>query len=386
VRVIVVGGAGAMGQVTVRDLARSAGVERVTVADLDGARASAVAAEARTAPGARAAVEGVAASITDRSFPSVLEGHDVCIASTNYRLNPVIAEACLTAGCGYVDLGGLFHVARQTLEYDGRFKDAGLTGITCMGGAPGITNMLAAGAVRSLDTVRAIHVRLGAWDPSVEGLPLPVPYSLETLLDEFSLPAMAYREGGFVEVPPLGEPEEVDFPYPIGSREVHTTLHSEVATLPRAFPQVEDVTFKISFPDGFVERFRLLAAVGLAGTDPIEVDDALIRPRDVLIALARRLPQAEGVDDVECLRVVVEGSRDGTAATVVAESVVEPDRAWGVGGGGRDTGIPPSVVAQMIGHGEVKGPGMFAPEEVLDPDAFFAQLAERGITNTIAVS
>jgi lysine 6-dehydrogenase len=200
------------------------------------------------------------------------------------------------------------------------------------------------------------------------------------------LPAMAYREGGFVEVPPLGEPEEVDFPYPIGSREVHTTLHSEVATLPRAFPQVEDVTFKISFPDGFVERFRLLTAVGLAGTDRIEVDDALIRPRDVLIALARRLPQAEGVDDVECLRVVVEGSRDGTAATVVAESVVEPDRAWGVGGGGRDTGIPPSVVAQMIGHGEVKGPGMFAPEEVLDPDAFFAQLAERGITNTIAVS
>jgi lysine 6-dehydrogenase len=386
VRVIVVGGAGAMGRITVRDLARSGGVERVTVADLDGGQASAVAAEAQAAPGARASVEGVTAGITDPTFPSVLEGNDVCIASTSYRLNPVVAEACLTAGCGYVDLGGLFHVARQTLEYDGRFKEAGLTGITCMGGAPGITNMLAAVAARSLDTVRAIHVRLGAWDPSVEGLPLPIPYSLETLLDEFSLPAMAYREGRFVEVPPLGEPEEVDFPQPIGPREVHTTLHSEVATLPRAFPDAEEVTFKISFPEGFLERLRLLTAVGLAGTNPIEVDDALVRPREVLIALARRLPQAEGVDDVECLRAVVEGTRMGTAATVVAESVVEPDRAWGVGGGGRDTGIPPSVVAQMIGHGEVGGPGMFAPEDILDPGAFFEHLADRGITYSIATS
>ena len=190
---------------------------------------------------------------------------------------------------------------------------------------------------------------------------------------------MAYRNGGFVEIAPLGEPEEVTFPAPVGRRVTGTTLHSEVATLPRAFPGVEDVTFKISFEPGFVEKFRLLSAIGLASTEPVEVDGVMVRPRDVLAALGRRLPQAEGTDDVECLRVVLEGTKDGAPATAVAESVVEPSTDLETGGGGLDTGVPPSVVAQMIASGEVKGPGMFAPEEIVDPDLFFGHLATRGI-------
>ncbi len=378
-RVIVVGGAGAMGRITVRDLARSDAVQAVTVADLDAEAATRVAEDAY-AGGKGAPVTGVGADLTDPSFPETLRGHDVCIASTNYRLNPIIAQACIAARCGYVDLGGLFHVALKTLELDARFQEVGLTGITCMGGSPGITNMLAVVGARGLDSVRAIEVRVGAFDPSIEGLPLPIPYSLETLLDEFSLPAMAYRDGGFVEVAPLGEPEEVEFSPPIGRQTTHTTLHSEVATLPRAFQSVQEVTFKIAFPTGLVERFKLLAAIGMASTGTIDVRGVAVRPRDVLLALSRDLPQGEGVDDIECLRVVVAGTKDGAPARVVAESVIEPDGAFGAGGGGMDTAIPPSVVAQMIARGEVQGPGMFAPEEALDADVFFGHLAARGIT------
>jgi lysine 6-dehydrogenase len=369
-----------MGRVTVRDLARSAGVEAVTVADLDRGQAEEVAAQA--AAEGQGEVRGVAADVSARDFPEVLRGHDVCVASVAYRLNPLIVEACLAAGCGYVDLGGLFHVALQTLEYDGRFREAGLTGVTCMGGSPGITNMLAVVAARELDsgTVEAIDVRLGSRDPSVEGLPLPIPYSLDTILDEFSLPAMAFRDGRFEEVAPLGEPEDVEFPPPIGLRRAVATLHSEVATFPRAFPGLRQATFKIAFEPGLVERFQLLAAVGLASTEPVEAAGQLVRPRDVLAALGRRLPQAEGVEDVECLRVAVQGKRDGSPATAVAQSVIEPDREWGVGGGGMDTGVPPSIVAQMIAAGELKAsPGMFAPEEAVHPDLFFERLGTRGI-------
>jgi len=383
-RAIVVGGAGGMGRVAARDLARSPGVHGVTIADLDGERAAAVASEI-DAPGIE--LVGLPADVTRPGFPDVLRGHDVCIASVAYRLNPLIAEACLEAGCGYVDLGGLFHVALQTLEYDGRFKEAGLTGVTCVGGSPGITNMLAVAGGRELDpdSVRAIHVRLGSMDPSVEGLPLPIPYSLDTILDEFTIPAMAFRNGEFMEVPPLGEPEEIDFLPPIGRRGVFTTLHSEVATLPRAFPGVREVTFKIALEQALVDRFQLIAALGLASTEPIEAGGQLVRPRDVLSALGRRLPQAAGTEDIECLRVVLEGTHEGRPATAVAESLIEPDRGAKMGGGALDTGIPPSIVAQMVAAGEVKGPGMFAPEEAVDPDLFFARLAERGITYQVRI-
>lgn len=379
-RVVVVGGAGAMGRIVVRDLARSEGVERITVADLDASRAADVAAE--TSGGAE--VAGVGADITSTSFRDVLRGQNVCVASTAYRLNPLIAESCLAAGCGYVDLGGLFHVALRTLEMHDRFRDAGLVGVTCMGGAPGITNLLAVLAARELDAVDEVHVRLGSADPSIEGLPLPIPYSLETVLDEFSATAMAWRDGGFVEVPPLGEPEGVEFPSPIGRREAVTTLHSEVATLPRAFPSARQVTFKIAFEPGLVERFRLLAQIGLASEVPIGAGGVMVRPRDVLIALGRTLPQSSGTEDVECLRVIVHGRKEDEAASVVAESVIGPNADLGTGGGGTDTAVPPSVVAQMIAKGEtLGGPGMWIPEQAVDPDLFFARLAERGVGHAV---
>src|SRR5207249_6788596 len=117
--------------------------------------------------------------------------------------------------------------------------------------------------------------------------------------------------------------------------------------------------------------------------EPVDVRGVPVRPRDVLAALGRRLPQAQGVQDVECMRVIVRGSREGRTATVIAETVVGPDPDLPAGGGARDTGVPPSVVAQMIGAGEVGRPGMFSPEEVLDAGAFFVHLARRGITFTL---
>jgi len=370
-----------MGRVAVRDLARSEGVEHVTVADLDEARAIRVAAET-VGP---AEVRGVGVDVRHPTFAELLRDHDVCIASVAYRLNPEIAEACLRARCAYVDLGGLFHVALRVLELDEAFKKADLTGVTCVGGSPGITNLLAVAGARELDRVRRIHVRLGSMDPSVQGLPLPIPYSLDTLLDEFTVPAMAYRDGGFQEVEPLGEGEVVDYPPPLGARLSVTTLHSEVATFPRAFPSVEEVTFKIALEPALIERFKLLSAVGLASNEPIDVGGQKVRPRAVLAALGQALPQAAGTDDVECLRVVLEGEKDGRPARVVAESLIEPDRLAGMGGGALDTGTPPSIVAQMLGAGEIADRGMFAPEDVVDPDAFFGRLAERGIGYTVTV-
>jgi saccharopine dehydrogenase-like NADP-dependent oxidoreductase len=378
-RAIVVGGAGAMGRVAVRDLARSPGVEWVTVADLEARRAEAVAAEA----GGMAQVRGIAADATSPTFPELLRGHDVCIASVAYRLNPRIAQACMEAGCGYVDLGGLFHVAREVLSNDARFREAGLTGVSCVGGSPGITNLLAVMGARELDEVHAIHIRLGAVDPSVQDSPLPIPYSLDTILDEFTIPAMAWRDGRFQEVPPLGEPEEVDFPPPVGRKTAFTTLHSEIATLPTAFPAAREITFKIAFDPAFVERFQHLVELGLASTEPIQVGEELVRPRNLLSALARRFPQAAGTSDTECLRVVLEGVREGLPARAIAECLVEPDPLAHTGGGALDTGIPPSIVAQMIAAGDIEGPGLFAPEDAVSPDLFFRHLADRGILHTV---
>jgi saccharopine dehydrogenase (NAD+, L-lysine-forming) len=387
-RVIVVGGAGGMGRVAAWDLARSAGVERVTVADLDGDAAVRVAAEtagSAAVVGGGAEVVGVRGDVTSPELPDLVRGHDVAIASVAYRLNPLVAEACLAAGAHYVDLGGLFHVALKLLdEYGDRFASAGLTGVTCTGGSPGITNLLAVLGARELDRVIAIRVRLAVLDPASADLPLPIPYSLEALLDEFTVPARAWRDGAHVEVPALGEPEEVAFGGAVGTRTAYTTLHSEVATLPRTFRNARDVTFKLALEPELMDKFRLLDAIGLASREPVEIPGTgQVRPRDVLAALGRALPQPATGLDSEIARVELDGERGGRPVTVVAESRIEPDPGTGLGGGQRDTGFPPSIVAQMLARGEVRGPGLFSPEESLDADRFFEELGRRGIEATV---
>ncbi len=37
----------------------------------------------------------------------------------------------------------------------------------------------------------------------------------------------------------------------------------------------------------------------------------------------------------------------------------------------------------MIAGGEIDGPGLFAPEDRVNPDLFFQHLADRGITYTL---
>ncbi|MHB2019626.1 MAG: saccharopine dehydrogenase C-terminal domain-containing protein, partial [Candidatus Xenobia bacterium] len=44
-----------------------------------------------------------------------------------------------------------------------------------------------------------------------------------------------------------------------------------------------------------------------------------------------------------------------------------------------DTGVPPSIVAQMIASGEIKARGVLAPEACIPPQRFFDELALRGI-------
>jgi lysine 6-dehydrogenase len=207
-RVVVVGGAGAMGRWTVRDLTESEGVDEVVVADLDGARAREAAgwAAARSGSNGTARVGGLALDAGDpEALRRAFDGTDVVCNCAVYALNLPVMEACADAGAHYVDLGGLFHTTRRQLALHDRFVAAGVTAVVGMGGSPGITNVLAALAADGLDTVSEVEVRLGVADFAPSGAPVPVPYAIQTILDEFAVPAVTFRDGRLVEVPAMSE-------------------------------------------------------------------------------------------------------------------------------------------------------------------------------------
>jgi lysine 6-dehydrogenase len=389
-RVIVLGGTGSMGRWAVRDLTESDGVDEVVVAALDGARAAETAgwAAARAGPIGSAQVSSL---VLDAREPAALRQAlaraEVVCNCAHHAVNLPVMEACADSGTHYVDLGGLFHTTRRQLLLHDRFVAAGVTAVIGMGSSPGTTNVMAAYAARGLASVAEAHVRVGVAGFPSWTAPLPVPFAIDTLLDEFSVPAVTFADGDWTEVPAMSGREEIDFPAPVGRLALGHALHSELATLPLHFAArgVRTVSFKIGFPTDFMARMGLLTGLGLARTESLEVDQQWVAPRAVLRRCIETTtpvsPSEARPGDAEAMLVRLIGQdHDGRDVEVLAECLVRPHPRWEARAGQLDTGVPPSIVAQFLAWGVIERPGVFAPEDIVPPEPYFEELAGRSMT------
>ena len=145
---IAVVGAGAMGRWAVKELGISPQVEEVVVGDFDEEQARAVAA---SHGGGKA--RAVLVDARDReSVRAAIAGCDAMVNATQHFWNIEVMHAAAAAGVHYTDMGGLFHVTRQQVELDEEFRAAGVTAVIAMGGAPGVTNILAKYGAEQLDS------------------------------------------------------------------------------------------------------------------------------------------------------------------------------------------------------------------------------------------
>ncbi len=370
-----------MGRITVRDLAETASRNiEIVMADRDRAAARRLAADL---PRRVTVVEADAASAS--SLARAFEGATVVINACHHDFNLRVMDAALQAGSHYCDLGGLFHVTRRQLRRNARFRRAGLLAVCGMGSAPGIVNVMARAAADGLDRVREIHVAVGTRDatPRQGRSLIETSYSIQTVLDEASLPAALFTRGALRFVEPLSRAEPVRFPPPVGLQHPACTLHSELATLPQSFKSkgVREVSFRIAFPGDLADRLRFVHALGLTSTTPTTVRGRRIVPRDLLVALLAAAPRSAPSgppDEYEVLRVTVRGSQGRLGVDVTVDCHVPGMPAWGIGVD-IDTGAPPSIVAQMLAAGRIEARGVLPPERAIPPRPFFRELRRRGM-------
>jgi lysine 6-dehydrogenase len=368
-RVAVVGAAGIIGPAIVATLAGEEAVDEIACLDVDGARAAEVAAK----HGGGKAI-GATLDIRDRDAAGrALAGATVLVNTASYRINPAAMEAALAAGSHYVDLGGLFHVTREQVGLDERFREAGLLAVLGMGSAPGKTSVMAARAVELLGgDVERIVIGASGRDPEPPPGPLVAPYAVETILDELTMPTPVVRDGEVVMLGPMTPAGVVEFGDPVGPAETIYSIHSEQATFTESFG-AREVSFQLSLDPAFLAKVRLLSELGLASTDAIEVDGQTVVPRWVLLALLHRLPRTEpsrhtvGVHRIEAY---------GPAGAAVVECVTRPVEGLGFGGGIASTACPAAVVAAMICRGELEPRGV-VPSERAVPYALLFERLER---------
>ncbi|NIQ39950.1 MAG: hypothetical protein GTN81_15395 [Proteobacteria bacterium] len=381
-RITVLGAAGAMARSAVLDLVESRDVENLTLADIN-LKALEVLKESLKSK----KISMTRVDVTDHeNLVKVIKGSDAVINGTVYYHNVEVMSACLEVRAHYVDMGGLFHVSRKQMFLDHDFKRAGLTAILGMGSAPGIVNVMARYAYDRLDTLEYVRIRDGIVNFTKTNSPLGIPYALETLLDEFVMNPYIFENGDWVELKPFSRPEEVDFPEPVGKQTTFATLHSEVATIPVSFKDkgVKEVSFKLALPREFEKKLRFLVDLGFGSKDPISVGEVKVIPRDILLPIVRGLPESNAKpDDHKVLRVDVKGKKERQEIEYRLESIQHPYEKWGMRCGSFTVGFPIAVVAKMLASARVEPKGAVGPERAVQPEAFFKELAKRGLEVTV---
>jgi len=382
-KAVVLGGGGLTGRCTVRDLARGGRFDRILVGDLDLALAE------TSARNAGASAHAQRVDVRDpASIAAALTGADVCVNAVQYNFNLDVMAGCLTAGVPYLDFGGLFHMTRRQLEWDERFRSAGLVAIPGLGQVPGVSNVLAGQAAEGMDRVESIVIRDG-WRDFTEGGPeILFTWSPSTFLDEMVMPAMVWKDGRYSEERAMSGAEEYEFPSPVGRVRVYRTLHSEPATLPQSLASkgVGHVEWKEGGPG--IDVLRTMALLGLASDQPLEVRGVRVVPRDFTLSLLKReklLGVPEGIvpNDWEVMDIELTGTVGGRSESRHAVARFPPRPDWKLSATEYAVGIGGSIGAEMIAGGDVTARGVVPPERSIPPGPFRAALAARGIATSI---
>jgi len=370
---LVLGGAGAVCKETTRDLAHYSDFEEVVVADYNVVAAQA-SVEKLGAP--RLKVISFNADDYDemlRLFPEF----DVVVNGLPFIYDYPVNKACVEMGVDGLDLSSedpQFVLHEEALRKDMLF-------VPGMGATPGITNMMVRRASEVLDRMETVDIFFAAFRCLA-----PAPGLLRTTLWEFN-PEEEDREEVFFEdgtwhpMPPLSGKRVVRFHDQIGERKVYYVPHDESNTLPRSFPTLRRAAVRGCFPPHVMALMGALMRGGLLSSRPVRIGDTELPTIEAVRALLAESPfSKENPIWAYGLVVEVTGQRGGRRVKCTYRSKHPPQEEWGEEAAYfKNVGIPLSIGAQMIAHGQITGKGVLPPELAFPTEPFFIELARRGI-------
>ncbi len=280
-------------------------------------------------------------------------------AGPYYRTGAAVLEACIDAGCDYLDICDDADATLELLALDGAAKAAGVRALVGMGSSPGVTNVLVRAAVDSLGHADEVDL---CWIVDVADVNAA---ALQHFWHIFS-PVAA--DGGRKPVPAWDELNlrTASFPAPLGDRLVIELSHPEPITLPRFLDVGAVRNYGSIVPeDTLVVNWALsrLGAFGGEGAE-IELDGSVTGIPTVAAALyGRYLEQRQPTPYLGGGLVVdVWNGEDGIRFASADESSME-----------ESTGIPAAAGILLMLEGGPEVSGVIAPE-CLEPADFFAAL------------
>ncbi|MBI3299956.1 MAG: saccharopine dehydrogenase NADP-binding domain-containing protein [Elusimicrobia bacterium] len=368
-------GAGMQGRACAFDLLRQGGVEELILAD----------ASAATLASAKAFLKSKKARFkkVDASKPAAViklaAGCSTVVSCVPYFFNLPLAKAAVAAKVNFVDLGGSTAIVLKELELDRAAKKAGVGVVPDVGLGPGMTNIIAAHAIASLDRADEVLIRDG-------GLPQdprpPMNYLLtfseHGLINEYVGEGTALKDGRLITVQGCSEIEPVALPG-LGLCEAGHAAGG-LSTMARTFAgKVKTLDNKFVRYPGHMGVVNTMNAMGFFDLEPIKVGKAMVSPRALAAELFRRHFDRPGEKDIVVIRVTATGVKDRKPARVVYDMTDLYDDTHKMTAMMRTTGFPAAIVARMLADGRIK-PGAHTVEAGVPAEEFFAEIKARGFS------
>jgi len=291
-----------------------------------------------------------------------------------FRWGTKVLEAAIEAGKNYIDIDDDSESTLLKLDLDEKAREAGITGIVGLGSGPGSDNILAKYGAEKLDQCDEINV-YWVGNFRYEGSRLQPRAVLAHAYNGIQKAGPQYLNGEFVYPPPLSGATWVDFAPPVGRAECMYFGHPEAVTLPRYIKGLKTATNRGGLiPDFRMRRLREAVDLGLARSEPIEIQGKLVSPIDFLCALEDAYPPGEypGDNAGSAIKIEIRGLKDGKPKEYIYGGATN-SMAYA-------TAAPASIGVFMFHDGDIKKKGVFAPEGIIDNfGKFMSELKKRKI-------
>ena len=370
-KILLLGGVGEMCTPATKDIVKRGKFSKVTIADINLEKVQEMAQEL--------GLSNDDAHKLDASDPNqikkLMQEHDVAVNGLPKPFAFDVLQAALECKVSCCDLGS---PDDRMLSMDEKAKGLKVSYVAGMGATPGVTNVMARHGVERLDEVDEINVCFAAVRPFALS-----PALLDTILWEFEpeLPGRAYyKDGEFYPVPPFTGERLIDFPYPIGPQKVYFVPHGETKSFPRNFG-AKRVFVRGTFTPKDMRLLRSLLDYGFYDTSPIKIKGMEISPKELMIQALLQMPEATAREELFAYGLHVEViGRKGNHKVMRTYWITHPPMSeWGIPGAySNNVGLPLGICAQLIAEGKVSY-GVNSAEALIQPEPFFAELAERGM-------
>jgi lysine 6-dehydrogenase len=373
-KILLLGGVGLMGPAVARDLLKGSVVDHVVVGDIAKDKLEQLEKKVKNN---KLSTDVVDVRDQDWLISYIKkEQFDCVINSLPHAFSVSSIEAGIKAGVNVVDLA----FEPPQLEMDTAAKKAGVTVVPACGMDPGITNVLTGIGVSMLDKAEEIHIIAGGIpDKPYPPLNHKILFRLESLWMEYIEPSLAIRNGKKVHLETLSEVETAEFP---GVGTLEAAITPTLASMPYTLKGVKEMDCKCPRWPGHYDKIKAFIKCGLLDADPVKIGETKIVPRDFLSALLSPIMELGEGKDITVIRVMVSGKKEGKDTFIQFDITDWYDKKENITSVARTTGYPASIVAQMIGRGEITEKGVLFPEQAITPELFGifnAELAKRNI-------